>query len=96
LLRKIPLKSYVDFSVIHYIKSSVVALFSVKPMISVKVMSVKVMHDCIDFEVDIDMTYKWDGIGKILVSHLDVERRYDIAKLVSYLNDPRRNILTFP
>ena len=30
-----------DFSVIYYIESSVVALFSVNPM------SVKVMHDCI-------------------------------------------------
>ena len=39
--QKIPLKSYFDFSVIYYIKSSVVALFSVKPMNSVKHMSVK-------------------------------------------------------
>ena len=42
----IPLKSYVDFSVIYYIKTSVVALFSVKPMFSVKLMSVKVMYHC--------------------------------------------------
>ena len=42
-----PLKSYVDFSVIYYIKASVVALFSVKPMFSVNLMSVKVMHHCI-------------------------------------------------
>ena len=43
----LPLKSYVDFSVIYYIKTSVVALFSVKPMFSVNLMSVKVMHHCI-------------------------------------------------
>ena len=36
----IPLKPYVDFSVIYYIKTSVVALFSVKPMFSVKLMPV--------------------------------------------------------
>ena len=45
----IPLKSYVDFSVIYYIKTSVVALFSVKPMFSVNLMSVKVMYHCIRF-----------------------------------------------
>ena len=43
----IPLKSYMDFSVIYYIKRSVVALFSVKPMFSVNLMSVKVMYHCI-------------------------------------------------
>ena len=42
----IPLNSYMDFSVIYYIKSSVVALFSVNPMHSVNPMSVKVMHYC--------------------------------------------------
>ena len=42
----IPLKSYVDFSVIYYIKTSVVALFSVKPMFSVNLMSVEVMYHC--------------------------------------------------
>ena len=42
-----PLNSYMDFSVIYYIKRSVVALFSVKPMHSVIPMSVKVMHHCI-------------------------------------------------
>ena len=45
--KKIPLKSYMDFSVIYYIESSVVALFSVNPMNSVNLMSVKVIHDCI-------------------------------------------------
>ena len=43
----IPLKPYVDFSVIYFIKTSVVALFPVKPMFSVNLMSVKVMHHCI-------------------------------------------------
>ena len=38
--KKIPLKSYVDFSVVYYIKTSVVALFSVN------LVSVKVMHHC--------------------------------------------------
>ena len=42
-----PLNSYKDFSVIQYIKCCVVALFSVNPMNSVNLMSVKVMHDCI-------------------------------------------------
>ena len=42
-----PLNSYMDFSVIYYIKTSVVAIFSVKPMFSVNPMSVKVMHHCI-------------------------------------------------
>ena len=36
-----------DFSVIYYIKSSVVAFFSVNPMYSVNPMSVRVMHHCI-------------------------------------------------
>ena len=45
--KKIPLKPYTDFSVIYYIKWSVVAIFSVNPMHSVKPMSVKVMHHCI-------------------------------------------------
>ena len=45
--QKIPLNSFMDFSVIYYIKSSVVALFSVNPMHSVNPMSVKVMQDCI-------------------------------------------------
>ena len=44
--QKIPLDSFMDFSVINYIKSSVVALFSVNPMDSVNPMSVKVMHHC--------------------------------------------------
>ena len=44
--KKIPLKPYMDFSVIYYIKWSVVALFSVKLMLSVNPMSVKVMHHC--------------------------------------------------
>ena len=35
-----------DFSVIYYIKWSVVAIFSVNPMHSVSPMSVKVMHHC--------------------------------------------------
>ena len=56
--QKIPLKSYVDFSVIYYIKSSVVALFSVKPMHSVNHMSVKVMHHCISW-VDIYTKSQW-------------------------------------
>ena len=46
---KIPLKPYKDFSVIYYIKWSVVAIFSVNPMHSVNPMSVKVMHHCITF-----------------------------------------------
>ena len=46
-LQKIPLKPYVDFSVIYYIKWSVVAIFSVNPMYSVNPMSVKVMYHCI-------------------------------------------------
>ena len=45
--KKIPLKPYMDFSVIYYIKWSVVAIFSVNPMHSVNPMSVKVMHHCI-------------------------------------------------
>ena len=36
-----------DFSVIYYIKWSVVAFFSVNPMNSVNPMSVKVMYHCI-------------------------------------------------
>ena len=44
---KIPLKPYTDFSVIYYIKWSVVAFFSVNPMHSVNPMSVKAMHHCI-------------------------------------------------
>ena len=36
-----------DFSVIYYVKWSVVAIFSVNPMHSVNPMSVKVMHHCI-------------------------------------------------
>ena len=36
---------------IYWIKSFVVALFSVKPMNSVNLMSVKVMHDCTIFAV---------------------------------------------
>ena len=43
----IPLNSYMDFPVIYYIKSSVVAYFSVNLMHSVNLMSVKVMQDCI-------------------------------------------------
>ena len=43
---KIPLKPYMDFSVIYYIKWSVVAIFSVNPMHSANPMSVKVMHHC--------------------------------------------------
>ena len=46
-LEKIPLKPYTDFSVIYYIKWSVVAIFSVNPMHSVNPMSVKGMHHCI-------------------------------------------------
>ena len=45
--RKILLKPYMDFSVICYIKWSVVAFFSVNPMHSANPMSVKVMHHCI-------------------------------------------------
>ena len=45
-----------DFSVIYYIKSSVVALFSVKPMYSVNPMSVKVMHHCISLRYRIPKT----------------------------------------
>ena len=39
--------SFKVMPVIYQIKSFVVALFSVKPMNSVNLMSVKVMHDCI-------------------------------------------------
>ena len=44
--QKIPLNSFMDFSVIYYIKSSVVAFFSVNLMYSVNLMSVKIMQDC--------------------------------------------------
>ena len=43
-------KSESDSSVIYYIKSSVVALFSVKPMFSVKLVSVKAMQYCTFFD----------------------------------------------
>ena len=43
----IPLNSFMVISVIYYIKSYVVAVFSGNPMHSVNPMSVKVMHDCI-------------------------------------------------
>ena len=57
--KKIPLKPYMDFSVIYYIKWSVVAIFSVNPMHSVNPMSVKVMHHCISVEEALTFNQDW-------------------------------------
>ena len=69
LPEKIPLKPYMDFSVIYYIKWSVVAFFSVKPMNSVNLMSVKVVLHCTELEYSkcIEMAPKIYELCKVFI-----------------------------
>ena len=68
---KIPLKPYTDFSVIYYIKWSVVAIISVKPMHFVNPMSVKVMHHCTNIlTVQLSSPFTVFSKWKVLMSQI--------------------------
>ena len=83
--KKIPLKSYFDFSVIYYIKSSVVALFSVKPMFSVNSMSVKVMQHCICFLGVVRNIHCLFYMGPVGHSKSNLEKRIPYFCLIIFL-----------